>query len=212
MKTETIPGLLIEGVDYSGKTAVSTELERIMRERGYEPYRRACFMHEHPIIDGLLALAKASQRMDERDICYTASILLDLTLPALPSPPGYLLQERHVQTQIGRNTFFYEDDERWQVTTLRRLRRCFSTQVYLTSNLAAKRERTRTRTPKSPRDALLAEDVLLHQRYDDYMRDTLPGGEAWLVIDTSVLSIADVAGLILDQIETFDECAAFARV
>lgn len=210
MTTATIPGLLIEGTDYSGKTAVSDELARLMRERGYAVRRRACFLHAHPIIDGLLALAKASQRMDERDVCYTASILLDMTLPRLPAATGYLLQERHVLTQIGRNTFFYDDDVRWQVAELRRIRRPFSSQVYLTSDLAAKRLRTRSRPPKSPRDALLAGDPQLHQRYDDYLRDTLPAGEGWLVIDTSALGIAEVAGRILAHLEHSDEYLAVA--
>lgn len=203
-----IPGLLIEGVDYSGKTAVAAALAEMMQARGHAVFRRACFMHEHPIIDGLLALAKASDRMDERDVCYTASILLDLTLPPLPAPPGYLLQERHTLSQIGRNTFFYDDDARWQVATLRDLNRRFSCQVYLTSNLAAKQARTRTRPPKSPRDALLANDAQLHQRYDDYMRTILPAGENWLVVDTSEIGIAQVARRILDHLEATDDTIA----
>lgn len=210
MSPSTIPGLLIEGVDYSGKTSVAESLIEMMIGRGRTVYRRACFMNMHPVIDGLLAMAKASDRMDERDVCYTASILLDVSLPPSPPTPGYLIQERHVQTQIGRNTFFYDDDDRWHVDQLRRLRRPFSSQVYLTSDLASKHTRTRTRPAKSPRDALLAGDPLLHQRYDDYMRETLPENESWLVIDTSTLGIAEVAERILDHIERNDEYAALA--
>lgn len=197
-----VEGLLIEGVDYAGKTAVTDALMELMLARRYKVYRRACFMHEHPIIDALLALAKTSDRMDVRDTCYTSSLLLDLSMPPLPAPAGYLLQERHVPTQIARNTFFYDDAVRWEVDVLTRLRRRFSSQVYLTSTLATKRTRTRTRAPKSPRDALLAGDPVLHQRFDDFSREQLPTDEDWLIIDTSSLSVAQISHRILDHIES----------
>lgn len=193
----TLPGVLVEGVDYSGKTSVLTCLIEYLAAAHRPAFRRACFLHEHPIIAALLDLAKSSDDMAFRDVCYTASLLLDLRLPAPPEPCGLRLQERHVPTQIGRNTFFYDDEERWHVPLLRRLRRRFSIQIYLTSDLAAKRLRTRTRPAKSPRDALLAADPVLHQRYDEAMRASLPVPEEWLVIDTSALTVAQTAEAIL---------------
>jgi hypothetical protein len=131
--------------------------------------------------------------------------LIDLGLPPLPRPPGYLLQERHALTQIGRNTFFYDDPVRWHVDTIEDLRQRFTAQVYLTSDIAAKRRRARTRPPKSPRDALLANDPALHQHYDDYMRDALPRDEAWLVLDTSHLDVPGVARCLWDYLCNTDE-------
>lgn len=200
-----IDGLLIEGVDYAGKTAVTDALERLMTALGWKTVRRACFISQHPIIDALLAQAKASGAMDQRDVFYTSSLLIDLSVPPLPLPNGYLLQERHALTQIGRNTFFYDDPVRWQVETIENLRRPFTAQAYLTSDIVTKRTRTRTRPPKSPRDALLAGDPVLHQRYDDYMRDSLPKDEDWLILDTSHLNVDGVALRLWDYLCTTDE-------
>jgi hypothetical protein len=185
-------------------------LARMLEERSYGVFRRACFIHEHAIIDSLLALAKTSDRMDVRDTCYTSSILLDLSLPPLPSPRGYLLQERHTLTQIARNSFFYENKARWQIDTMMRLRPCFSCQVYLTSDLATKRTRTRTRPPKSPRDALLASDPLLHQKFDDFSRDSLPADEDWLIVDTSGRDVIGIGRQICDYIEACEDQIRYA--
>lgn len=202
--TETIAGLLIEGVDYSGKTSVATALAGFLRDRGVLTRGLACFVNAHPIIDRLLAIARESDRLEERDACYTASLLLDLTLPVLPASRSYLIQERHALTQIARNRFFYEDHDRWQIEEIERLRPRFSCQVYLWSDLAAKRVRTRSRPPKSPRDAMLAADRDRHQRYDDYMRSHLPADEQWLVVDTSPLTVANVAQRIVQHLEAAD--------
>jgi thymidylate kinase len=201
MKLDCVDGLLIEGVDYSGKTSVTDELVRLLARRSQPTVRRACFLNEHPIIDALLSLAKASNSMEARDVCYTSSLLHDLRMPSLPRPAGYLLQERHVLTQIGRNTFFYDDPERWQVPSMQAMRLAFTCQVYLWSNIEAKRSRTRSRPPKSPRDAMLADDPTLHQRYDDVMRGMLPKGERWLMIDTSNSTVEAVAQIVLAHID-----------
>jgi thymidylate kinase len=207
-----VRGLLIEGVDYAGKTTIMDGLAERLESQRCSVFRRACFMHEHPIIEALLGLAKASDRMDVRDTCYTSSILLDLTLPPLPSLPGYLLQERHTLTQIARNTFFYDDRVRWQVDTMMRLRRRFTCQIYLTSDLATKRIRTRTRPPKSPRDALLANDPSLHQKFDDFSRNSLPADEDWLIVDTSGRNVPHICRQILDHLQAREELLRHAGV
>jgi thymidylate kinase len=208
LNRDVIAGVLIEGVDYSGKSSVADKLERLLHSRGIGFVRRACFLNTHPVIAALLELAKASNDMEFRDVCYTSCLLHDLCLPALPRPPGYLVQERHVLTQIGRNSFFYDDPQRWQIPLMQGLRPRFGCQIYLWSNMDAKRSRTRTRPPKSPRDALLASDIMLHQRYDDAMRSMLPTGEDWLVIDTSSLTPEAVAERILEKIDALDHVDA----
>lgn len=196
-------GVLVEGVDYSGKTSACSVVERILQSKGMTPTRNACFLYDHPIIRRLLALAKTSDDMVFRDTCYTASLLLDLSLTDPLCLGGFRIQERHVLTQIGRNSYFYDDQENWQIDTMRRMRPLFSHQIYLTSNIEAKNSRTRSRRPKSPRDALLAADPGLHQHYDDAMRVSLPPGENWHVIDTSDLTIDQVAQAILKHLDTF---------
>lgn len=201
MTQTTIKGLLIEGVDYSGKTSVANEVARVINDGGRKVARRNCFVNKHPIIERLVALASGSDGMEARDVIYTSALLLDLILPEPAADSEVLIQERHVLTQIGRNLFFYDDHQGWHIDDMRRLRRPFDRQVYLTSNIDTKRSRTRKRPAKSPRDALLASDPVLHQRYDEAMLQLLPKNEDWLVIDTSTLEVKEIASRIVEYFQ-----------
>lgn len=198
MTRNSIHGLLLEGVDYSGKTSVANAVSSLVEASGKEVARRNCFVNNHPIMQKLIEQASTSPDMEKRDIFYTSSLLHDLMLPELSLSDHYLIQERHVLTQIGRNLFFHSPGAHWHIDDFWRLRRPFSHQVYLTSDIDSKRTRTRRRPPKSPRDEILANDALLHQRYDDAMLKILPEEERWLVIDTSKLDVQEVAVKIFE--------------
>jgi thymidylate kinase len=190
-----IKGILIEGTDFIGKTVVAQHLVRRLSDESVDVYHSQCFLEECSLIQFLLKEAKRHETLKERDYFYTSACLLDLNLPRRER--GFRIQERHWLTQVGRNKFFYDTEFDTYTTEIARKHLLFSCQVYLTSDVTAKRRRSSSRPAKSPRDRLLANDPAVHQKYDDFVIGLLPPDEDWHVIDTSGLSIAEVGETIL---------------
>jgi thymidylate kinase len=194
-----INGVLFEGIDYSGKTSVTKALVGRLAERGIAAERRGCYVSRTPLVHMIDRRALLTDSLRDRDVYYSASMLLDLQLMHRELDPDlFLVQDRHWFSQVGRNDFFHAGDEIVDRQLLIEPHVPFRTQVYLWCDVAAKAERVVSRSPKSPRDALLAGDRSLHQAYDDFTRDLLPSDEQWSVIDTSSRSVDEVVDAVIN--------------
>jgi thymidylate kinase len=197
-----VEGVLVEGVDYIGKTTACGRLAELLTARGVPVRENRCYLVRDPLITFLEDRASESDDPEIRDGYYSAAISADM----LAARAGihddelasrWIVQDRHWLTQIGRNRFFAREGEPLPSTALELSHVPFTHNVLLQSNVAAKRARAAARPPKSPRDRLLAENPRLHQQYDDFLRGLLPE-ENWLVLDTSGLSTEETCARILD--------------
>jgi thymidylate kinase len=196
-----IDGLLIEGTDYAGKTAVCQEVHRRLSQAGVPSRQGHCYVHDLPLLDHFLAKAKQTEDLLQIDWYYSANILVDLGLCQRQLPEDFLVQDRHWLSQVGRNRFFHPHASELPSALIDSLHLPFTHSVYLTSSIQTKRERAKLRPPKSPRDALLRKDARLHQAYDEYLISILPKQENWRIIDTSALSVDEVAARILKPLQ-----------
>jgi thymidylate kinase len=191
-----IDGVLIEGVDYVGKTSVATRMVELLTERGTPASLGKCYLRRTPLIEFLEEQAKRTESMLERDWYYSAAIMADLY--AFEPPGTFVVQDRHWLTQVGRNRFFHPGLELIRPGLLEERHHPFRFNVLLTSSLEAKLERSRSRPPNSPRDRYLAERPTLHQDYEQSLVDLLPASERWTVLDTTRMTIDEVAGAVLE--------------
>jgi thymidylate kinase len=195
-----INGVLIEGVDFVGKTSAVSRLMEMMQSEGRSVESGKCYLRRTPVIDYLEAYAKSFWTMIDRDILYTAALLADLA--TYKPSPEFVVQERHWLTQIGRNQFFHPNRELVSRDTIERLRIPFEHNIFLKCDLKTKLTRCRSRPPDSPRDEYLAANPDAHQDFEALNISLIPAGtESWLILDTSDLTIDEVASKIKEYID-----------
>jgi thymidylate kinase len=187
--------VLIEGVDYVGKTTVAGRLAELIAASGHPVSLGRCYVNRTELIDFLEREASKSDDMITRDYYYTAALVCDLAL--LTRPDDYRVQDRHWLTQLGRNAFFHSGDELVPARHLLEAHHPFARNVLLTSSSAAKVERAARRPAKSPRDRYLKAHPELHQDYESFLTSLLPPAEDWLILDTTSRSVDEVAEQIL---------------
>ena len=119
MQIMQVNGVLIEGVDYVGKTSVAARLLELIRGEGQSVRPGKCYLRQSPVIDYLEARAKEHWTMIDRDWYYTAAILTDLA--AYEPHPEFVVQDRHWLTQLGRNLFFHPNQDLVSKNTIERL-------------------------------------------------------------------------------------------
>jgi hypothetical protein len=186
-----IDGVLIEGVDYIGKTSVARRVTELLAEsRGAAELGR-CWVGQSGLVTFLEAEAARFDDMLTRDRYYSAALVVDLA--TLTPPSTFRVQDRHWLTQVGRNAFFHPGLEIVPAGCFERTHIPFTHNVVLTSSKAAKADRATQREPKSPRDRYLRANPDVHQAYEDFLLTLLPPEENWFVLDTTGKSIDEVA-------------------
>jgi thymidylate kinase len=185
-----IPGLLIEGVDFIGKSTVAKRLVDVLNSSGHDSKMRKCYISGAPLVDFLDQQAARTDSMLERDSYYSAAIVLDILL--FRPLRTFLVQDRHWLSQTGRNLFFHPEQELLPPGLVERMHFPFQFNVLLTSNLETKIERSRDRPSKSPRDRYLREHPASHQEYEAFLMQLLPNDEHWVVLDTTGQTVDEV--------------------
>jgi len=210
-----IHGVLVEGVDYIGKSSVCDHLAEVLGARDVRVRLNRCYLERNEVIRELERTAKTLDDAAARDLYYTAAISVDLLVAQEtwsqdgPDAP-WLVQDRHWLTQVGRNRFFaYEHDGGVPIEPLAAVHIPFSHNVLLQSDSASKQARAGTRPPKSPRDRELRANPDRHQEYDRFLTTLVPEDENWLVLDTTGLTMHETAERILEFVG--DAPYAFTR-
>lgn len=195
-----ITGVLIEGVDFVGKTSAVSRLVEMLRTEGRSIEAGKCYLRRSPVIDYLEDCAKSYWTMLDRDMLYTAALLADLA--TYEPDPTFVVQDRHWLTQVGRNQFFHPNRELVPEGTIERLHVPFKHNVFLKCDLPTKLARCRSRPPNSPRDEYLAANPGAHQEFEALNISLIPTEtESWLILDTSDLTIDEVALRIREYVD-----------
>lgn len=198
-----INGVLIEGVDYAGKTSIADNLASALKARGTPVIQNQCYLKRGELIHFLEARAKELNTPLERDWYYTTALLVDLYLyeESNHDPDVFIVQDRHWLTTLGRNAFFNKDIDFMRAGLLEQRHPKFRFNVYVRSTMEAKIRRCQNRPPKSPRDRYLAENPEIHQQYDDFLQELLPKDEEWLILDTSDVSLEEATSAVLSYLD-----------
>lgn len=193
-----INGVLLEGVDYAGKTTIARLLQDACAREGVAARYAKEFATADPQVTALAARANALPLGYEQDRLLAEAAVADID--AYQDGDAFVVQDRHWLSMAAQLGFLYPDRDVSLCDRLVREHVPFACQVYLTSTLEAKRARIAACPPRSTLDAWLAADPIRHQRYDEHMRALIPPAEDWLILDTSELTIEDAATAIMTRV------------
>lgn len=195
-----IRGILIEGVDYAGKTTLAKYLVDYCSGIGRRVRYGKEFICTTLEISSAIEAAGTLNLGFQQDMIFAQATILDLR-SYTHNDDIILIQDRHWISIFGHLSFFYGSEAAAICESLLLAHHPFVCQVYLTSNRESKQARIAACPPRSQLDSLLAKDPELHQRYDDHIRQLLPKNEAWNVLDTTERSVIDVAQKVIEDFE-----------
>jgi len=173
-----IPGILIEGDDYTGKTTVAKEIVRRLSEKKQKVSYGHYYLSDNPIIKFLSKKAKASKNCAEKNKLRVAAALIDL-----------------FAFRVRKNTFYVQDRNWISINKKYNLKRknklllnhyTFSINIYLQASLEIQKKRYIELHGQDNVSKLSNFKENLHHQ------TVLPPGENWYVLQTDCKSIEEI--------------------
>jgi len=176
---KTIPGILIEGDDYSGKSTISHALEKKLQAIGtnniiYNHY----YLSNHPLTSLLVTQAKSFSDKEKKQQLFAVAAMIDYDLFTL-QPDHFYIQDRNWLSHLNKNKCIDKN-------IILKKRIPFAYNVFLTVSCQEQKKRM-------PPDKNLAS--LYYKK--ETLRALIPKQEHWLFIDTSHKSIDAVISEII---------------
>ena len=214
-----VHGILLEGLNYSGKSGLATALVEQLRGHGETVASRHCYIVADPLNDRLQHLAFdslgdwAARPFPDPDLMRTfnvlksAQMMIDSELVArrqahYSAPERTLVQDRHWFSQYCNNEFFNADEGLLSTRWVEELAPRFLLQIYLTCSEASRRARAEKRASQPE-----AHDL---NRYLRAHLDAIGAFERlnlsfvehdpnWTVVHTDDMAIEDVVAVVADE-------------
>lgn len=211
-RERVLPGILIEGLNYSGKTTVANLVIEMLEKEATSVDAGRCYVSGAPEVSGLQERAFASlvgplpDRFPDADFMRTfnalrsAQMIADAEL-ASPVPPTLRVQDRYWFTQHCNNEFFTPDGRYLSPYWIAHQAPRFTVQVYLTCTQEAREHRSRERVrPESHRlNEYQRAHVGRFPAFDEVARG-LATATGFDVIDTTELDAVAVARDLMDRL------------
>ncbi|MEM4254623.1 MAG: hypothetical protein QXR48_04555 [Candidatus Woesearchaeota archaeon] len=192
-----IEGILIEGVDYAGKTAVTKCLtEMLITCYGKNAMYKKDYLTENHLVKYLASMAQTMKVGESQNLPLVFAKLVDIYVYT-PKKGDFIVQDRHWFSTECRINFFYPKSTLAKLLLLYRFHIPFAYNIYLTSSITTKEKRVMRSPPKSSIDKYLAKNPDVHQKYDDFCKHLIPQNENWHVIITDNQSIDQICETII---------------
>lgn len=192
---EPLNGILIEGIDFSGKSSVCKLLGEKLTKAGIATETNYCYLSTHPLVSFILKKAIESTDIEEESNYHACATILDRVL-FRPKPGTFYIQDRNWYTQACWLKFFAKNyaPENYLFNTHQK----FKWNVFLTISYDTLKGRYEQRLKKSSLNKLLFENQDTFIKYTDLCLSHFPDDEKWIVINTDYLSVEQVTEKILN--------------
>lgn len=196
MALNLVNGILIEGVDYAGKTSVAKKLLQEIRKKGKETrYNKDYLLKDNPLVKLFIKKGDAiSPPNILQDIYYITAKLIEKEY--YRQERVFIIQDRYLFSTLNHISFFYLNKNK-DILKLYEVGLHFKKNIYLTCSLESKKERCHHDPPKDPFDRFLFSNINLFQEYDEFCLSNVPKDESWIIINTDNLSIDEIAKKVL---------------
>ncbi|MEY9878243.1 cytidylate kinase [Streptacidiphilus sp. MAP12-33] len=215
-----VPGVVIEGLEYSGKTTLARHLARALADRGLAARpSHAVLCQGVPLLAAMMTTALAvfddgpgpaptPRAWRTFNTVRSAQLLTDAHLYAAQDDARLLrplvVQDRYWLTQRSFNDLFTPRsgllDDAWVSASAP----AFTTQVYLTCRTATRARRAARRDsgapPKHGLNLFLRQSPDTVAALDALTLDRVGADPAWLVLDTDTATPDDLARTVLHQL------------
>ncbi|MGW1728821.1 hypothetical protein ACWCQK_38900 [Streptomyces sp. NPDC002306] len=217
-------GVLLEGLNFAGKTTTATRLAALLRERGHQAHQRHCHICDTDATRSLQTRAKASvgahtgrpfpdpgllrpfNALKSAQMLLDSELATDCAYTAAQGP--VLVQDRHWFTQYCNNAFFTPGEgylsDAWARTCAPR----FTVQAYLTCSPAERARRAGRRDGDAHGlNAYLRAHPDGLAALDRFCVDQITDDPSWTVLSTDTRSPDDIAAHLLTLFDTADTAA-----
>lgn len=221
--SQVINGVLIEGLDYSGKTTIAKILKKKLEEKSYNirtghgmlgnselsvflaslgydslPTEVSKTFPDAKIIENKVKLHFAGLIVDK--------ILSNQKLQEYIKQEIFLIQDRYFLTLKCAKMFFIPNLEIPELKIFEQDLIPFKLNIYLTCNLYTRKKRIQSREKEPDR---LEKYLIAHlgelYKYDDLCQSMIKEKPEWYIIDTSNKKPEEIADQILDLIEKVEK-------
>jgi thymidylate kinase len=208
-------GVLLEGLNFAGKSTTAARLTTLLRARGTEVHSRHCYVCDTEGTQTLQLRAKSSiggstgrpvpdpdllrpfNAMKSAQMLIDSELAMDSVYAAGPEGP-VLVQDRHWFTQYCNNGFFNPGEgylsDSWVLTCAPR----FTVQVYLTCSPAERERRAGRRDGDAHGlNAYLRANPKGIAALDTFCIEQIADDPSWIVVATDDLSQDEIAAHLL---------------
>ncbi|MFD9004270.1 hypothetical protein ACFV0T_25495 [Streptomyces sp. NPDC059582] len=207
--------MLLEGLNFAGKSTTASRLTALLRARGSEVHSRHCYVCDSDATQALQLRAKRAvgasggRPFPDPDLLRpfnalkSAQMLIDSELATDCAYTGrqgpVLIQDRHWFTQYCNNAFFTPGEGYLSDTWARTCAPRFTVQVYLTCSPAERERRAGRRNGDAHGlNAYLRAHPHGIAALDTFCIEQIADDPAWTVLATDGLSQDDTAARLLD--------------
>lgn len=210
-----INGVLVEGLNYSGKTTLARMVARELTSRGLKVQSGHCYLCSEPIVESLQDLSfngledkeangfPDAEMMRPFNAFRSAQIIVDSQFAAQKEwPVGFLVQDRQWFSQLCNNEFFTPGESFLSAEWIAHHAPQFTVQVYLTCTPRVRLERLRKR-PTAESHALntyLRANVDSFPRFEETCLELVDRYGGFEVVNTDDLDVTDLARSLVDRL------------
>jgi thymidylate kinase len=190
-------GILLEGMDYSGKSTVCDLLEETLKERGFVVKKNHFYLSDNFIVKFLFNKAISTEGSEDYHLLYAAGCLLDRFL--FREEPGiFYIQDRNWLTHDAWASIEFSETSEVPAGYFLKNHKPFKWNVLLTISYEKIQERFSQREKRSYLNERLFEDKEVFLNYHEYLISRIPSDENWLILDTSNLMPDEVVKKIVE--------------
>ena len=190
-------GILIEGMDYSGKSTVCDLIGETLKDRGFIVEKNHLYLSDNFIVKFLFNKAILTERSEDYHLLYAAGCLLDQFLFREKIGVFYI-QDRNWLTHESWASIEFSKSSEVPADYFLKNHRSFKWNVLLTISYEELRERFLQREKKSYLNERIFEDKEFFLNYHEYLISRIPLDENWLILDTSNLIPDEVVKKIVE--------------
>lgn len=210
-----VNGLLIEGLNYSGKTTLARAVADILASRGVKVGSGHCFLCAEPVVESLQDLSFNGLSGKKPDgfpdpvmmrpfnAFRSAQIMADSQFAALRTwQDGVLVQDRQWLSQVCNNEFFTPGEGFLSPEWIARHAPRFTVQVYLTCSPEVRLERAekRSRPDSHALNTYLRANVDSFPEFERTCLELVEKHGGFEVVDTDDLDVNALAGALADRL------------
>jgi thymidylate kinase len=209
-----IDGVLIEGLNYTGKTTLARAIEQELQARGASVRYGKSYLCDEPIVQDLQKLAfdgliaeDATGFPDPRllksfNAFRSALIMADSQFSSARRWPGLRVQDRQWFSQLCNNEFFTPGEGFLSAEWIRQNAPRFTVQLYLTCSPQVRLERVKKRPEREPHafNTYLRANVNSFPVFDEASLEILKRCGGFEVVDTDGLDVHAFAQDLADRV------------
>jgi thymidylate kinase len=222
MPAPLIDGVLLEGLNYSGKTTVARAVEQELKAREAQVRYGRCYLCDEPIVEALQKLSfnglvaeDANGFPDPRlmkpfNAFRSAQIIADSQFASERRWPGLLVQDRQWYSQLCNNEFFTPGESFLSAEWIEHSAPRFTVQLYLTCSPQVRLERVKKRPERESHafNTYLRANVESFPSFDEACLELVDRYGGFEVINTDGLDVGAFAREVADRVYGSSNAAA----